>query len=704
MTTIFDPLMRRRLAHAAGLFVSGFAICFPLVAAADDTDASQAGSRVSEVVVTADRSVTATKTNTKLVDTPQSIDVVSAQQIADLGVTSLKDSLQYSTGLRADPYGSDVRGDYAFLRGVLPSVFQDGLNQAFSLTIASPTTEVFTLSRVEVLLGPSSMLYGQGSVGGLINSITKVPQSTPALDVEASYGSFGTGLARVDATGPLGDWVDGRFVGVWRDAGSQVDHVRERRSLANPSVTFNFDPNTSLTLIGLYQQDRQGLNVQFLPIVGTLQPAPNGPISFNKFFGEPNYDFNNITEEAITSLFKHKFADGLTLDADVRYTHQKIDYGYLYLDVFENINNPFVDPNNTEIGRVSFASKWVVNTVAADSRLQYDVDTGPVKHKLLLGIDYNYFTYTSLEGSSLEPAINVYAPVYGNYNVPTLFELPTQTQDELGEYLQDQMSFGRWVDLIVGARHDNATNATVGSPTQSNSVWTKHFGLVAHLPFNLSSYLSYSESFQPVAGELYNGTPFEPQRGEQWEGGVKWQPDIRTLATLAVYDLTLNHQLETDPVHLLYQIQSGSIRSKGVEVQASREVAHHFDVIASFSHDRAEISADTDPGLIGRQVASVPKNTASLWAVKYFDLPNEFSTKIGGGVRYVGTSYDLTNKIVTPDYSLLDLMAGVSKNPWYFQINVSNALNKRYLTTCLSYGNCYVGTQRTVLATIGYHF
>lgn len=680
----------------------------PAAAMAADAESAPAGSArpsVSEVVVTADRATTATKTDTKLVEIPQAINVIPSQRIADLGVTTLQDTLEYSTGLRSDPYGSDTRGDYTLIRGVEPSIFQDGLRQAFSLSIPSPKTEVYTLSRVEVLLGPSSMLYGQSAVGGLINAVTKLPQFTPGFDAEVSYGSFNSGGVMLDATGPLlGDRVAGRLIGVWRDDGTQVDHVRSRRLLFDPSVTWDIDANTSLTLIGLYQQDRQGLTSQFLPLVGTLYPAPNGPISFNTFMGEPNYDKNNVTESAVTALFQHRFSDSLSFDADVRYTHQNIDYGYIYLNVFSDLADPFINNANTEIGRYGYAAQWGVNTVAADARVKYDAATGPLQHRLLAGVDYNYFRNTSAVGGDVNTPIDVYHPVYGAYDIPTLYAQPAQVQTQLGVYLQDQIRILDRANLILGVRHDWATNSTEGAPNQDNGVWTKRVGLVVDLPRHISPYISYSESFQPVVGETYAGAAFQPQRGTQVEGGIKWQPDRKTLVTLAAYSIDLNHQLETDPQHLLFQIESGSINSKGVEFTATRTVARNFDVIVNYTYDHAKISKDAYPAYVGKQVASVPNNTASVWGVKYFPLADDVMAKLGGGIRYTDKSYDLTNTIVTPSYTLLDLVAGVSWKRWYLNVNISNALDKRYLTTCLSYGDCYAGVQRSVLATLGYHF
>jgi iron complex outermembrane receptor protein len=686
------------------LLASSVALTFFSAGAFADASDSPSGD-IQTVVVTAERAVTATKTDTELVDIPQAIDIIPAQRIADMGVTTLQDSLGYSSGLRSDPYGSDTRGDYTLLRGVEPSIFQDGLRQAFSLSIPSPRTEVYTLSRVEVLLGPSSMLYGQTSAGGLINSLSKLPQFTSAADAQVSYGNFATGDAMFDATGPLGsDSVAGRLIGVWRDEGTQVDHVRSHRLMLNPSITWDIDADTTLTLLGLYQKDHQGLTSQFLPLVGTLYPAPNGPISFHTFMGEPNYDRNDVTESAITGLFQHKFNGNLTFNADFRYTHQDINYGYLYLNVFSDLADPFVDPGNTEIGRYGYAATWGVNTVAADARMQYDVSTGPLEHEFLAGVDYNSFRNTSSIGSDLNTPINVYHPVYGTYDVPTLYAQPAQLQTEFGVYAQDQILIYDRVHLILGARHDSATNSTTGSPDQDDGVWTKRAGLVVDLPYNVSPYVSYSESFQPVVGETFAGTPFDPQRGNQVEGGIKWQPDRETLATLAVYDIDLNHQLETDPSHLLYQIESGSIKSRGVEVSATRTIADDFDVVANYSYDHAVISADAYPIYVGKQVASVPKSTASIWGVKLFSLGDRVTAKLGGGVRYTGDSYDLTNTITTPSYALLDLVASVDWQRSYFSVNVNNVFDKRYLTTCLSYGDCYAGTERTILATFGYRF
>ncbi|WP_182912018.1 TonB-dependent siderophore receptor [Sphingomonas cavernae] len=678
-----------------------------------------------------------TKTDTPLIETPQSISVITVDRFEAMGALNLQDTLRYSAGVRTEAYGLDTRGDYGFIRGTEAPIYQDGLRRTFGYRAGSKP-EIFSLSRVEVLRGPSSMLYGQGSTGGILNIVTKRPEFETHGELFGSYGTFDRKELGFDLTGPIaGDQLAGRVIGVWRDSDSQTDFVREKRRMLGASLSWQMGEDTNLTLLGLVQDDDSGWTGQFLPFTGTLFDAPNGRLPWGRQLGEPSTDKVDLNTEWIAANFSHQFSHVVEFRQNFRYEWFRSDQYLHYADSYTNPVDPYLDAadpylniwfpdyaargSGRVLNRYSFGEVFRSETLSSDSQLQFDFTTGNFTHKVLAGVDYarNNNRTTSTGGYSglsfdidgmpllgLAPSttpVDAYAPVYGNIVDTPFFDGERNIQQQLGVYLQSQTRAFDKAIVVLGIRRDRAEDRTVGGDKLVHKATTKRAGLMIELGDGFVPYLSYSESFLPIAGRDFTGNPFKPQRGVQYELGIKWQPDPTTFVTLAAYDLKDENRLQTDPTNPLNSVQTGVIKTQGFEIEASKTIADDFDVIATYSYTRAKDRSNGD-----LQVESVPKHLASIWGMKSLPLGDEVVLQLGAGVRYVDESISESQVggfvVTSPDYVLADALIGVGRGPWTLTVNATNLFDKKYYTTCLGRGDCFLGLRRTVNATLGFSF
>jgi iron complex outermembrane recepter protein len=342
-----------------------------------------------------------------------------------------------------------------------------------------------------------------------------------------------------------------------------------------------------------------------------------------------------------------------------------------------------------------------------DNQAEAKFRTGAVEHTLLGGLDVQRNETSQDLFRGLAPAINVYAPVYGNYVTPTVFTpQPGVTQRQLGVYVQDQMKIGRWVGLL-GLRHDSAKTDTEGRPALAadDTATTKRAGLVYLADGGWAPYLSYAESFLPLGGVDINRTPFKPQRGKQWEAGLRWEPaGSRTSVLAAVYDLRDTNRKTTDPANPLNSIQVGEVKAKGFEVEAKHSIAGGWSASAAYSYTDARVSRSNGADQ-GKRLASVPTHSASAWLMNRFAIDGvEGGFTAGGGVRYVGESWDGLDALRTPSATLLDALLAWDKGPVRLALNINNLTDKVQITTCLARGDCFYGPRRTVVTSMTYRF
>lgn len=315
----------------------------PALAADDAAAEAYAAEQQRQIVVTGARqeSSTATKTDTPIIETPQPITIIDDELYLAQGAVSVSDTLNYVAGVTANPYGPDSRTDGAFVRGINALQFRDGMRDVFSY-YATIRADPYNFDQVELVRGPASVLFGQGALGGIMNLVSKRPEFEASGEVYVRYGSYDRKEALADLTGPLTDNVAGRIVARLRDSGTQTDFVPDDRALVSPSVTFRPSPDTDFTLIGLYQEDDGGSTAQFLPLVGTILPNPNGQLPNDLFVGKPGWDRYDGRLLQGTALFEHRFGDTARLNLKARYIDSDVTYFTHYPNSYSNPLNPYV--------------------------------------------------------------------------------------------------------------------------------------------------------------------------------------------------------------------------------------------------------------------------------------------------------------------------------------------------------------------------
>ena len=642
----------------------------------------------------AKRSSTATKTDTPLSETPQSITVVTRDQMVDQGANTLQEALLYAAGVRSDLYGLDSRSDDAHIRGSTADAYIDGLRQTNDYYTSTARPDPYTMERIEVLRGPAAMLYGQGSTAGVLNLVSKRPQAEFQGEVGVQLGNYGRKQLQADITGPLtadGEWLY-RLVAMARRADTQVDYVGDDRTLLAPSLTWKPNAVTSLTLQGLSQHDRTGSTSQFLPWAGMLTANPNGQIPTSRFIGEPG-DHYDTDRNSLGYLFEHQFNDQWTLRQNFRYAENKVDYLTHYANSFSLPGGWYDDPVNQRIiGRYGDHTQTKVHIATIDQHLEGHLQTGAVQHTLLTGLDLTRYRNDKRSGDSYD-TIDAYAPVYGLATPVVLGDSLHSSQRQAGLYLQDQMKIAQdWI-VVAGLRHDSVTNSVQGTADEHSQATTKRLGLMYLLPNGWSPYLSYSESFTPVAGTNVYGARFKPLRGEQIEAGVKYMPaNSSTQFTASVYQLKEKNQSTVDPTRADNTIQVGSTQNKGLELEWKAAVTRNVDAMASYTY--------TD---VDKQLTQTSRNQAKAWGKYRFALAGIEGLAVGAGVRYLSAFRDGAAP-TTPAITLVDAMLSWDQQHWRYALNVNNLTDKVYNTICLSRGDCWYGARRTAVLSATYRF
>ncbi len=660
----------------------------------------------------AKRALSATKTDTPLIETPQAISVITRDQMEAQGVQTLRQVTAYTAGAVSNYF--DSRQDTFKARGGDVTQYLDGMVRFIGYW-NDTRPDPYTLERVEFLRGPSSVLYGQGSVGGVLNLTSKRPQAETQREVQVQLGSNARKQLAADMTGKLtqdGEWLY-RLVAVGRDSDTQVDHVRDDRVVIAPTVTWKPSAATSLTLQLTHQKDKSGSLIGFFPWQGTQLPNRYGQIPTNTFISEPGWDRYNSESTSWGYLFSHQIDSAWTVRQNLRRSVSDVDYRTLYTSFAANaaLGRPARPVFNADNRTVLRDASWTLGNarmLLVDTQVEGKLRWGETEHTVLGGLDVQRNHWGQQSWRAVAPAIDVYNPVYGNFTAPSasaLARVPSVEQRQLGFYAQDQIKWGRWT-ATLGLRHDNAKSDTEGRPAAAadDKAWSKRAGVTYQMDGGWAPYAGYSESFQPLGGANAYGTPFKPQRGEQWEAGVKWQPPGQGInAFAAVYQLREKNRKTTDPGNPLNSLQIGEVKVKGFEAEVQASLARNWDFTVGYAFTDAKISR-SNTGDQGQPVASTPRHTASAWLSHRFASEGRGGWTVGAGVRYTGTQWSGTSAISTPAATLADAMVAYDAGDWRVAFNVVNLADKVHITQCLARGDCFYGQARTYTLTSTYRF
>jgi iron complex outermembrane receptor protein len=653
----------------------------------------------------ATRSATASKTDTPIIETPQSISVISAERMDEQSVNNLADALRYTPGITGELYGTDQRGYGISIRGFDSSdtaFYRDGLQMKGSGYAAFLPLETYGAERLEVMRGPASVLYGQNSPGGLVNYVTKRPSDEPLHEIALDIGNFDRYEGKFDLSGPIDE--EGtllyRLTGLARNSDTQVDFVNDDRIFIAPALTWRPTEDTTLTFLGHYQHDNAGWAIQFYPASGTVLDNPNGKIPAHTFTGEPDFDKFVTDQFSVGYQFEHRFNDVFTVRQNARYSSFDNESEVVY-------GNGLLDDRTLE--RIGDTGDSEIDAIAVDNQLQAKFATGPVAHTALFGIDLQRYVYSDIGAMYDVDPLDLYDPDYGSdISNRFVYEDVDGRQRQIGIYVQEQAKLFDRLVLLLGGRYDFAKtrtedNLTDTAVTTKDEAFTGRAGIVYLFDNGLAPYFSYSESFQPLLDRDINGNPFKPEEGRQYEVGIKYQPPGHdSFVALSIFDLVKQNVLTPDPADPVNnQVQTGEIRSRGVELEAVASFEFGLDLTAAYTFLDSEITKSNADGEKGNRPGQVAEHSASLWAD--YTIPDGGFAGLGfaAGVRYIGPSFgDNLEELDVPDYTLADAAIHYDWNDFRFAINATNVFDKTYVASCYGETSCFYGERRTVIGSV----
>ena len=655
------------------------------------------------------RTATATKTDTALIESPQSISVVSAEEIGDRKAESLDETLRYTAGVapNSKPWAAD---QYSLLRGFevgATGAYLDGLLSPNGSAMAS--IEPYGLERLEVVRGPASVLYGQMAPGGMVNAVSKAPTRDTVREVGVEYGTYDRKQLKADFGGALdaeGVWTY-RLTMLGRRSGTPLDLDKDNRVFVAPSLTWQPGVRTRLTVRAMVQEDDQsyawGNQLQSPGALG--QPSTGVNIG--------GYDNRwKRTNKMLGYEFEHQFDGTWTLRQNLRYS----DLHRTGTDVFPlGLGS---DGRSVRRALSPRTNDW--QGLLVDTQVQARFRTGPVGHTALAGYDYarSRMTLTRRHANALMPDLDLYAPVYAPQPLTpsaTPFKDKTPTTQQ-GLYVQDQMKWEQWV-LTAGLRHDEVdqsskrtrldTGETTVNYEQTSRATTSRVGLVRLFDSGWAPYVSYATSFAPETGTSLSGEPLKPSRGRQVEAGVRYQPAQRSISyTAAVFDLVRDNVSTAAPGGSGALVQTGEVASRGAEMEVRAALGAGVSLVAQYTYLDTEVvrSNNGDEGLALR---GAPRHSASAWGKYSFGVAGHGQAFAALGLRHLGqarSGQDWGNaNLMNPRLTIVDTALGFEHEGWRVSLNIDNLFDTEKRIDCDG-TFCYRSGGRTASLSALYRF
>lgn len=642
---------------------------------------------------------TATRTDTPIRDIPQSIQVIPRQVLEDQQVTRLQDALQNVSGLtRWGNYGGNESGAYTIRGFYQEGNFRNGFRDNDFYSVTDPAN----IEQIEVLRGPSSVLFGQAQPGGIINIITEQPLDEPYYSLEFTGGQFSFYRPEVDISGPLTNDGDLRYRLnlAYQNSGSFRDYNYIERVFVAPVLAWDISDDTTLTLDFEYLYNDPVFDRGLVALDDGSLALP-----INRYLGYP--DLEDYTETVYRGGYnlEHRFSDSwrirnaLSIYSAVAGGESVVVNGALVDDQFS--------PRRLDV------DDFVNENYALQTEVVGEFFTGSVAHELLMGVELNRRTryYDSLSGDL--PSIDIFDPDY-DVDRPDELGFPYNeitSVDTLGIYLQDQINLLDNLILLVGGRFDSLDQDTHypydgSSVEQSDSAFSPRAGIVYQPSEEIALYASYSEGFFPNIGRSANNSAFDPERGRQYEIGVKGDfLDGRLSGTLAAFDITKSNVLTTDPDNVDFSIAVGEQRSQGVELNIAGEILPGWNIITGYAYIDARVTEDNSIPE-GDRPQNVAEHTANLWTTYEIQEGDFQGLGFGFGLFFTGEREgELPNSnLQLPSFLRADAALFYRRDNWRVGINVRNLFDIEYYETAQTRSIIYPGAPINVLATVSVEF
>ncbi|WP_313522578.1 TonB-dependent siderophore receptor [Stutzerimonas kunmingensis] len=652
----------------------------------------------------ATRSASATRTDTAIHETPQSISVVPAQVVEDIGATRLEDALDYAGGVeRGNNFGGQGLTEF-LVRGFSTQEFY---RNGFAVNRGYPNMpDASTLERIEVLRGPASMLYGRGDPGGTFNIVSKQPQAERRTVLGSQVNTDGLRRGTLDTTGALDESAafTYRLNLVAEGSDSFRDHVESERYNIAPVLRWQLSDDTALILEGDYLHNRHPMDRGL-----TRYPNQAGDLSRDRFLGEKSA--GKLTNQNATTQLRleHQLDSQWMLRGGIQYLDGSLDGGA--------VENNGLAADGRTVGR-NYSERWLNwNDLAVQANLEGHFDAAGLAHTLLLGVEFDDFNYDSQidrsGGATSGFPIDLYDPVYGQ-PLPALTRTTTYDDEDLKSYaffLQDQIALTERLTAQVGARlerfeqrYENKLNPA-GSWDQAHNAVSPRFGLIYDLTEELAVYANTSRSFKPNRGADRSSQAFDPEEGIAHEVGVKYElPEHDLSVTAALFHITKENVLTSDPFDSNYQVAAGEARSRGFDISVAGNITPQWRMIGGYAYVDAEVTESSSASMpTGTRLANVPRHSFNLLDTYEFAEGPLTGLGVGMGVKYVGdrkggatsTAFDMDA------YTTVDLLAYYPLTERVrLNLNLNNLFDEEYEER--AWGNiwAYPGAPRTLQAGI----
>ncbi|TYK55315.1 TonB-dependent siderophore receptor [Pseudomonas synxantha] len=655
----------------------------------------------------ATRSASATRTDTSIHETPQSISVVSKDVVEDIGATRLQDALDYAGGVgRANNFGGQGLTTFT-VRGFTTGEFY---RNGFPINRGYPNMpDANTIERLEVLRGPATMLYGRGDPGGTFNVVSKQPLAERTVTLGSQVNDQGMKRGTLDASGPLDE--EGRLayrLNVVGEGGDTFrDHVETERYGVTPVITWQATDATKVTFEGDFMRNNHPLDRGL-----TRFPNQRGTPSRDTFWGDKEagklHNDNNMAQ----LRFEHTLNDNWTLGGGFQWLD-----GSLKGNAIEANGPGSLGADGRTLQRNFNYRKLEWTDKDYQLNLTGHFSTGGFEHTLLTGIEYEDYDYKSIIQRSSAALgtypIDIFNPVYGQTR-PALTRTPTHDKENLKTYaafVQDQVALTERLKVLAGARferfeHDYQSYVAGVKPwTAADNAVTPRVGVIYDLTDTVAVYADAARSFKPNTGASREGGGFAPEKGKSYEMGIKWEALDRQLSVdAAIYQIEKKNVLATDPLDNTLSVATGQVRSRGFDLNVAGNLTPEWRVIGGYAYVDAEVTRDTTLRA-GTRLMNIPRNSFSLLNVYEFQDGALKGLGLGAGGKYVDQRAGQTaNTAFSMDaYTVVDLLGYYKVNEQVrLNLDVKNLFNREYEEGAFGNIYAYPGAPRTVQVGISY--
>jgi len=654
----------------------------------------------------------ATKTDTSYLETPQSVSTITREDMDKRGSKTVQRAADYTPGAYTNQLGASNRYDYIVLRGFsdgsVSNTFLDGLKlMGDSGSYSSMTIDPYFLDSIEIVKGPSSVLYGRSSPGGLVAMESKRPEFQDSGQIRLTVGNNNQRGAAFDLTGPLDDEqrIAYRLTGLASAEDTQFGPAEQSRYAFSPQVTMDVTDSTTVTLMAYLQKDPEGGYHSGLPYEGTVNSRNGIKLGNNFYEGDDDYDTFERTERMLGYDFEHRFSDNLIARQKLRYLSSDVELEQVYA---------YGWASDTELNRYYTGGRESLHAWTVDNQLESKFSTGPIGHTLLIGADYQDRSNDTTYDSGSADSLDVTSGNNSSNRTITYSYDEKRELDQTGVYIQDQLSMDRW-NLALGLRQDwvniENNNTTTDSKSElDDTQMSGRAGLMYTFDNGIAPYVSYSTSFSPNSYADENGNLLDPTEGKQIETGLKFQPHgTRDRYSISLFRINQENVASKRPQESFYR-PIGEIQSQGVELEAHTQLTDNFSLQAGYSYTDVTYVEAAD-GTEGNTASQIPRHQASVWGNYVFKEGLLAGLDTGLGVRYYADIYaDDANTAKVPDYTLVDATIGYDLSRLGAQgvsarLNVNNLLDKEYVASCYNSTDfCYYGAERSITASLTYDF